>query len=143
MAQSGRVLLAAVLVSMVLLYPLGARLERAFTTRDADAVLAAAAALAISATDLADPFLMTAPDPAENGGGRAWFSEPEEVKEIERGTLVTPLGGAPLAAAMDVARASAALRGQVEEAVLREDAPALERLRSERLAAALALAGRM
>ena len=118
------------------------RLERAFAMRDVAAAIEAAAALAARAVDLSDPFLVTASDPAEAEGARAWFSEVGLPTTPQHATGNTELGD-PLVMAMAAARESAGLRAQVEDAARRGDVTTMDQLRTDRLTAALALAARL
>jgi len=120
-----------------------ALLERAFAARDSAAMIEAAAALAASVADLADPFLMTPSDPEEDDGARAWFSEVDEIGAIEGGGIRFDAAADPTALALAMASESASVRAAIEEAARHEDATALGRLRDDRLAAALSLARRL
>ena len=119
------------------------RLEMAFSSRDAAGAIDAAATLATHASDLADPFLVTAPDPAEVDGARALWSDATTPATLAPPATADETVIDPVAAAMALARESAALRPAIEDAVARGEGAAVDRMRDERLSAALALAGRL
>ncbi len=115
-------------------------LQDAFAGRDPARAAEALARMVWSASDLADPFLTTPPDPGETPGARAWFGDDLESAALEGLAMRYRECGEPLAEALALARASASRRPEVEDAVRRFDAAAVDTLRRERLESALALA---
>lgn len=112
-------------------------LAHSWSLADRAASAAALAQLAQSAADLADPFMVAAPDAGEPDGARAWFSDavtPSELASIE-GLAGSWSADAVVALAVTTATTRAAVLAAVEAG----DEAAVAALRAECLGAALAL----
>jgi hypothetical protein len=116
-------------------------LGAAFGARDGARIVAAAARVAVSATDLADPFQTTSFDVDETPGGRAGFCDAIDAAELASLDAQLMIGPFDVTAAgRALAEASATRRPDIEAAVARGDDAMVRAIRRERLAAALALA---
>jgi hypothetical protein len=117
-----------------------AAVRRAYAAHDRQAVIDGLADLAIAATDLSDPFLVTSLEPTEEAGSRAAFSDllagSLAISLEMRGSLTA---AAPLERALRLAEESAGYRDPVEHALASADFARLTNLRRERLESALAL----
>jgi hypothetical protein len=121
-----------------------AALTVAYGAGDEAAVVEALAWLATAATDLADPFLTSAPDADETPGARARFTDlldDDALAALARVPLAEVAGTGAAADAATLALGSAARRTAVEAAATADDDATLAALRAERLDAAAALAG--
>jgi hypothetical protein len=115
-------------------------LEAALLVRDDATTIAALADLASGAADLADPFFMSPPDPAEIDGARHSFCDVVESASLLELEPTGSWSGEPLRDAVLLARQSAALRSAVEDAMKLGNVAVLEGLRCETLSRALGLA---
>jgi hypothetical protein len=116
-------------------------LREGFAMHDPFRIVDAAARVAASTADLADPFQTTPLDREEEPGARAAFCDAIPVAQLEALDAVASASFTGVRAAGEaLARKSAGVRPEVEDAVRRGDGPRVEELRLERLEAALALA---
>ena len=119
-------------------------LAQAFHTRQAANIVESLAALAIAASDLADPFQMTAPDGEETPGARAGFGDLVRIEELADLSIVPrswPEGARD--AGLELAQESVDSRVLVEDMFRDGDTESFAELRRERLGAALSLAGEL
>ena len=114
-----------------------AGLRAARLAPDADGCVAPVAALALAACDLADPFLVTAPDADEVAGARAAFEDTWDGAALAAAPTAAAAAGD---AAVALATASAAVRADIEAAAAAGDDAAIARLRAGRLGDALGTA---
>ena len=119
-------------------------LTAAFRTRQAANIVESLAALAIAASDLADPFQMTAPNLEETPGARAEFGDLVRAEDLA-GLSISPRTWPPDAgdAGLELAGESVSSRGMVEDRFRAGDEASFAELRRERLNAALSLAGEL
>jgi hypothetical protein len=116
-------------------------LRDAFVEAEDWKIVRGIAELAVSATNLADPFQVTSVELEEIDGARARFSdllEPKDLAGLVPGDWAPPAD--PIEAGLALAAESARLRPAVEDAVRSGDEAGLMCLRRKRLQAALAAA---
>jgi hypothetical protein len=115
-------------------------LRDAFLDGDDRRIALALAGLAVTAADLADPFLVTPAEVDEVTHARARFSDLLVDADTQGLAGSVAIAAEPVQAALELAAQSAAVRGAVEAAVQSGDTEALAALRRGRLDAALATA---
>jgi len=118
-----------------------AGLRVAFASRQASRIVEMLAKLSISAADLSDPFQVTAPVSEDRARARARFSDlisEDDLAGLIAAPWVVPADA--LDAGAVLAERSAAERAAVELAARSGDAAGLDRIRRDRLGAAMTLA---